>query len=815
MEAIVADLDTRRHDFHVAIENWQHDFNIGTIVRTANAFLAAEVHIVGNRRWNRRGAMVTDRYQHVRHHADAADLAAYLHERDVRAARHRQPARARAHLETMERAAAGLLPVRPGGPGPLGAARARSCDGTFSIAQFGSTRSINASRGRRDRDARLGPRVRRPVRRRRLARLTACDASGDPGRAPVRRRGRRAASRSPRELWLLTVPSLMPSSARSRRPRARASAAAPPPCAASAGSAWSASNSAERSSTGSGSRAAAVAARRAPARSRRHGRRDSSMSARTMIGAHVGLLAAVALQPRPRDVQLDQRGLQRSSARCQSPQIGVGDPAQVRWPGRARTRRTPPRPRPSSQARALLGVPLRAKARKASRVGPATDAAVGKYSGGEPASRRAATNHVSPRRRPRPPRCGRPGPRSRCRGGRRCAAGPACTPSSGARRPSAVHRTSASVAPPGLQRRPGRASQARRRGERAPRLVGAAAGAPAPSVIEQVPVRRRRRRAPRGRASGRRGRAERVGDPLEDLDAVADDQLAVEVGATPLAGRAAPSAAGTGRLAPLALGPPGLALAAHSGPGVRGHRSARIRPGRRPPARGRRPRRPSTPRRARSAPRPARRRARARRPAATSAPSIRAGRDGSGRVCRSAASRRPARSVVVGHGLLLVVTARDGAGAPAVVTRARRLSGSPRARPRAAAGGSSSATDLAGRQVRQQVAAAQQPDGVNSVRWRQPAPGLAERSTAVRSTHPAGGADGRLEDQPEPSWSASSTRQKPAVSPVESTGVPGGRQRRPSPPSELVERAAEHERRGVDVPLRAVAAGGDDRARRR
>src|SRR5262245_40087299 len=81
LEAIVADLDGRRHDFHVAIENWQHDFNIGTIVRTANAFLAAEVHIVGNRRWNRRGAMVTDRYQHVRHHASAADLSAYLRER--------------------------------------------------------------------------------------------------------------------------------------------------------------------------------------------------------------------------------------------------------------------------------------------------------------------------------------------------------------------------------------------------------------------------------------------------------------------------------------------------------------------------------------------------------------------------------------------------------------------------------------------------------------------------------------------------------------------------------------------------------------
>src|SRR6185369_2156474 len=80
LEAIVADLDSRRHCFHVEIENWQHDFNIGTIVRTANAFLAAEVHIVGNRRWNRRGAMVTDRYQHLRHHATAADLASYPQE---------------------------------------------------------------------------------------------------------------------------------------------------------------------------------------------------------------------------------------------------------------------------------------------------------------------------------------------------------------------------------------------------------------------------------------------------------------------------------------------------------------------------------------------------------------------------------------------------------------------------------------------------------------------------------------------------------------------------------------------------------------
>jgi tRNA G18 (ribose-2'-O)-methylase SpoU len=82
-EAVIADLDTRRHDFHVAIENWQHDFNIGTVVRNANAFLAAEVHVVGLRRWNRRGAMVTDRYQHVRHHPAIGEFVTWAAERDL------------------------------------------------------------------------------------------------------------------------------------------------------------------------------------------------------------------------------------------------------------------------------------------------------------------------------------------------------------------------------------------------------------------------------------------------------------------------------------------------------------------------------------------------------------------------------------------------------------------------------------------------------------------------------------------------------------------------------------------------------------
>jgi len=143
VEAIRADLDTRRHDFHVAIENWQHDFNIGTIVRTANAFLAAEVHIVGNRRWNRRGAMVTDRYQHLHHHPTPTELAAYLHEKGVTLLGiDNLPGSA--HLETMALPRRVCFLFGQEGPGLSDAAR-EVCDGTFSIAQFGSTRSINAS----------------------------------------------------------------------------------------------------------------------------------------------------------------------------------------------------------------------------------------------------------------------------------------------------------------------------------------------------------------------------------------------------------------------------------------------------------------------------------------------------------------------------------------------------------------------------------------------------------------------------------------------------------------------------------------------
>jgi tRNA G18 (ribose-2'-O)-methylase SpoU len=147
MEAIVADLDSKRHSFHVAIENWQHDLNIGSIVRTANAFLAAEVHIIGNRRWNRRGAMVTDRYQHIKHHPTVEDFVAW-----AKTADHGKELPIIAidnvpgckQLETYQVPKNCVLLFGQEGPGLSEAAIAASKD-VVEITQYGSTRSINAS----------------------------------------------------------------------------------------------------------------------------------------------------------------------------------------------------------------------------------------------------------------------------------------------------------------------------------------------------------------------------------------------------------------------------------------------------------------------------------------------------------------------------------------------------------------------------------------------------------------------------------------------------------------------------------------------
>jgi tRNA G18 (ribose-2'-O)-methylase SpoU len=143
MDAIVADLDRRRHPFHVAIENWQHDLNIGSIVRSANAFLAESVHIVGRRRWNKRGAMVTDRYQHVAHHDDVAGLVAWADAEGLPiVAVDNVPGSV--PLEQADLPERCVLLFGQEGPG-LSPEALAAASVVVEIAQYGSTRSINAS----------------------------------------------------------------------------------------------------------------------------------------------------------------------------------------------------------------------------------------------------------------------------------------------------------------------------------------------------------------------------------------------------------------------------------------------------------------------------------------------------------------------------------------------------------------------------------------------------------------------------------------------------------------------------------------------
>ncbi|MBC9227159.1 rRNA methyltransferase [Aeromicrobium sp. 636] len=142
VEAIVADLDQHRHRLHVAIENWQHDFNIGSIVRTANAFNVGGVHIVGKRRWNRRGAMVTDRYVHVHHHEDVESFAAWARDAGLTVVGvDNLPGAVPLETTTLPRDA--VLLFGQEGPG-LTPEAAEACESMVAIAQFGSTRSINA-----------------------------------------------------------------------------------------------------------------------------------------------------------------------------------------------------------------------------------------------------------------------------------------------------------------------------------------------------------------------------------------------------------------------------------------------------------------------------------------------------------------------------------------------------------------------------------------------------------------------------------------------------------------------------------------------
>ncbi len=143
LDAIVADLNTKRHPLQIAIENWQHDLNIGSVVRTANAFNVLNVHIVGKRDWNKRGAMVTDRYLSILHHPTVADFKIWCDEKKI-------PIIGIDNLPISQELEKTSLPKScvlffgQEGAGMSDEA-IQICEKVLAIRQYGSTRSMNAS----------------------------------------------------------------------------------------------------------------------------------------------------------------------------------------------------------------------------------------------------------------------------------------------------------------------------------------------------------------------------------------------------------------------------------------------------------------------------------------------------------------------------------------------------------------------------------------------------------------------------------------------------------------------------------------------
>jgi len=143
VEAIVADLDTKRHKLHIAIENWQHDLNIGSVVRTANAFNVSAVHIVGKRDWNKRGAMVTDKYLRVIHHPTIPDFATWCKENNLPIIGiDNVPSSKQLEGSQLPESCVLLFGQEGAGMSDEGIA---ACEVLYAIQQYGSTRSMNAS----------------------------------------------------------------------------------------------------------------------------------------------------------------------------------------------------------------------------------------------------------------------------------------------------------------------------------------------------------------------------------------------------------------------------------------------------------------------------------------------------------------------------------------------------------------------------------------------------------------------------------------------------------------------------------------------
>jgi tRNA G18 (ribose-2'-O)-methylase SpoU len=73
-EAIIADLDSKRNNFTVLCSNLYNDFNIATVIRNSNAFLAKQVILYGSKQYDRRGTVGTHHYTNFVHTRTFSEL---------------------------------------------------------------------------------------------------------------------------------------------------------------------------------------------------------------------------------------------------------------------------------------------------------------------------------------------------------------------------------------------------------------------------------------------------------------------------------------------------------------------------------------------------------------------------------------------------------------------------------------------------------------------------------------------------------------------------------------------------------------------
>lgn len=140
-DTIIAALDKNGVELEIAIENLERDFNMGTIVRSANAFGVRHIHVIGRRQWNKRGAMATDKYLHVYYHQSVEDFVEEMKARAkvIIAIDNPETATDLAKAELPKNA---VLVFGAEGPG-LTDELLEVAKSTVRIEQFGSTRSIN------------------------------------------------------------------------------------------------------------------------------------------------------------------------------------------------------------------------------------------------------------------------------------------------------------------------------------------------------------------------------------------------------------------------------------------------------------------------------------------------------------------------------------------------------------------------------------------------------------------------------------------------------------------------------------------------